>query len=266
MDMELLPNEGRWRERFPATVEALATANGAYARQSALDQLRNLPSLLPEEERLQVVFQALRRDNETANVLAILTDRRYLLMDERTGSWMDDAPSSEVDVLEVSPDTRHGFRMVLGLRSEERTLKQLLPQREAERFDLLLSENEYPQEATTLMGDAPSVPLDPPIACIWALTLYPDRLLDHEGRHLPLGGDVEATVDTAGNIAVTRGRNLAAKGLGAVATTGAGLGPLGLLLFGNARHRQVDNRELYLLVEGPNWAYANAFNPDLAQT
>ncbi len=64
--------------------------------------------------------------------------------------------------------------------------------------------------------------------------------------------------DTAGNIAVTRGRNLAAKGVGTLL-----LGPIGLFGMGNAKQREVDTRELYLLVEGPGWAYTQQFVPEL---
>lgn len=34
---------------------------------------------------------------------------------------------------------------------------------------------------------------------------------------------------------------------------------------GNAKHREVDTRELYLLIEGPGWAYAQQFVPDMGQ-
>jgi hypothetical protein len=88
-------------------------------------------------------------------------------------------------------------------------------------------------------------------------------MIDHERRQLGFGGPVEATVDATGDIAVTRGRNLMAKGVGGVVLAGAGVGALGLLAFGNAKHRTVDNRELYLLVEGPGWAYVGGFDPAL---
>lgn len=43
------------------------------------------------------------------------------------------------------------------------------------------------------------------------------------------------------------------------------LGPIGLFGAGNAKTRLVDSRELYLLVEGPNWAYTQAFQPDMGE-
>jgi hypothetical protein len=56
-----------------------------------------------------------------------------------------------------------------------------------------------------LLGDLPPEPGCAPIAYCWNLTLFPDRLVDHELRHLPFSGPAEATVDSAGNIAVTPG-------------------------------------------------------------
>lgn len=65
----------------------------------------------------------------------------------------------------------------------------------------------------------------------------------------PITVDVRASVEAAGSISVTRGRNLAAKALGGA------LVPGGVFLFGNAKDTAHDNRELYLIVEGPDWAH-----------
>ncbi|MGI8729294.1 MAG: SHOCT domain-containing protein [Solirubrobacteraceae bacterium] len=67
-----------------------------------------------------------------------------------------------------------------------------------------------------------------------------------------------ASVDAAGSMQVTRGRNLAAKAAGGL------LIPGGVFLFGNARKQQHDQRELYLTVSGPGWAETWAIHPDLA--
>lgn len=63
----------------------------------------------------------------------------------------------------------------------------------------------------------------------------------------------------------TRGRNLATKGWGTVATTAVGLGPLGAFLFGNAKEALHDGRELYLLVEDPEWGFALPVHPTLGR-
>ena len=40
------------------------------------------------------------------------------------------------------------------------------------------------------------------------------------------------------------------------------LGPIGVFGMGNAREQKTDARELYLLVEGPGWAYTKRTKPD----
>lgn len=92
------------------------------------------------------------------------------------------------------------------------------------------------------------------ICALGPLVLYEDRLLTPE-RVFPLSGEVGAEVQTAGDFAATRGRNLAA---GAAGT--ALLGPVGML-FGAAQTKIHDLRELFLLVEGPDWAYGINFQP-----
>lgn len=69
--------------------------------------------------------------------------------------------------------------------------------------------------------------------------------------------DTKATVEAAGNISVTRGRNLASKAVGGLMTGG-----VGFFAFGNAKERTTDARELYLIVEGSDWAYTRQLDPD----
>jgi hypothetical protein len=76
-------------------------------------------------------------------------------------------------------------------------------------------------------------------------------------RSWPLTPDTRASIETAGNVSVTRGRNLAAKAIGGA------LVPGGVFVFGNAKDRVHDNRELYLIVEDPEWAYTLRLNPAL---
>lgn len=75
-------------------------------------------------------------------------------------------------------------------------------------------------------------------------------------RGWPITGGITASVETAGSISVTRGRDLAAKAVGGA------LVPGGVFLFGNAKDTAHDHRELYLIVEGPDWAHTQALDPN----
>ncbi len=74
-------------------------------------------------------------------------------------------------------------------------------------------------------------------------------------RVWPMTASVRASVEAAGSISVTRGRNLAAKAVGGAIVPG------GVFLFGNAKDTAHDNRELFLIVEGPDWAHTHAVDP-----
>jgi Short C-terminal domain len=102
------------------------------------------------------------------------------------------------------------------------------------------------------------------VAAIGPLELYPDRLElrdQDEPRSFILTSDVRASVETAGNLAATRGRDLAQKAAGTALTEAIGAGALGAFLFGNAAERVIDARELYLLVEANDWVYAHQAHP-----
>ena len=73
----------------------------------------------------------------------------------------------------------------------------------------------------------------------------------------PIVEGVHAIVETVGGISTTRGRDLAQKALGGVLLPG-----LGLFLAGNAKENIKDWRELYLLVEGPDWADTWPLDPE----
>jgi hypothetical protein len=76
-------------------------------------------------------------------------------------------------------------------------------------------------------------------------------------RTWPLTPESKASVEAAGSVSVTRGRDLAAKAIGGAIVPG------GVFIFGNAKDRVHDNRELYLIVESPEWAYTLAVDPAL---
>lgn len=76
-------------------------------------------------------------------------------------------------------------------------------------------------------------------------------------RTWPITREVSATVEGTGSVSVTRGRNLAAKAIGGAIVPG------GLFFIGNAKDTVHDHRELYLILEGPDWAYSEQLQPSL---
>jgi hypothetical protein len=99
---------------------------------------------------------------------------------------------------------------------------------------------------------------DPPRLGVVTRTVTGD-LVHQSGASLevrPITSDVKASTEAAGNMSVTRGRNLAQKALGTA------LVPGGAFLFGNAKETQHDFRELYLIVEAADWAITLAVDPD----
>jgi hypothetical protein len=245
-------------EYLPQTIAAYEAAVGNLFRRDAHKVMGRLPHILGTEEPVITFCQAVRRDSVKQNVVLALTPTQLLVIDENTSSVVERHRPSDCWVREWRTDLMWGYRLTLVTPSGERSFRRPLPVDEGLRIAVAFGHPDpWKRE---LLGDLPAEPVGPPIACCWKLTLFPDRLVDHELRHLPFTGEVEATVDSAGNIAVTRGRNLAAKGAGTLL-----FGPFGLLLAGNAKHRHIDTRELYLLVEGPGWAYTQQFVPDMGQ-
>jgi hypothetical protein len=87
--------------------------------------------------------------------------------------------------------------------------------------------------------------------------LYDDRIQTPDGTH-PLTAEVSATVDTAGALA-TKSRSTLTR----MAAGGVVLGPLGMLIGATAKKSStLDKRELYLLVDGGEWASMAKLNPD----
>jgi hypothetical protein len=79
-----------------------------------------------------------------------------------------------------------------------------------------------------------------------------------QGEVFPLDSNVRATVDTAGNLA-TSSRTTFTR----VAAGGLLFGPVGAVIGGVAKKNKIhDTRELYLLVEGSNFAQLITCNPD----
>lgn len=245
------------RDRMPQVVEAYAVNLGPNLRPQAAEAMKQAGALFDANEDIVAICQAQRRDAEKGKVVLVLTQDELVVVDERRQRILERFPRARVETLEWRTDFMWGFAWTVSTPSGNRCYKQPLPEGEALRFAVLCGlANPWDR---TLLGGRPQDPGCPPMAFGPNLTLYPDRLVDGEARHLPFDGPVETQVDSAGNIEVTRGRNLAMKAGGTMV-----FGPLGLLFAGNAKHRHIDNRELYLLIEGPTWAVSVQCDPNAA--
>jgi hypothetical protein len=94
------------------------------------------------------------------------------------------------------------------------------------------------------------------LASPWRLSIVEDG----QRETWPLTADTEVTVDVEGEISTVRGRNLAAKAVGGAATLG-----VGLFIFGNAKNRTVDNREIYVTITSRDDARVIKAAPELSQ-
>jgi hypothetical protein len=234
------------RTRLPQVVEQFNIAAPNLIRPGAQQLMSRADALVPPEQDIVTMMQAQERAPQKAKRVVVLTSQQLLVFDESTARGVHRVALDECRCTSFSEDTWWGSRMELRGPRITYSFRQMLPYEEALRIAWACGW-QNPSDHS-LLGDRPKDPGCPPLAYGPATTLYPDRLV-HELRHLPFDGPVQATVDTAGNIAVTRGRDLGAKAAGTLL-----LGPIGLFMAGNAKHREVDTRELYLLIEGAAWA------------
>ena len=194
------------------------------------------------------------RQIQKLKCLVAIVGEKLVVADER-----DPRNGVELDLAEWRYSSAGSGWIVAERGQQVARFDGLLPPSEAGRIQTRLG-FEAPGSCYDVLGDFPQDPGHLPTAALGPITLYPDRLIDAEWRQLPFSGQTTATVDATGNIAVTRGRNLAHKALGTVA-----FGLPGMLLFGNAREYRTDARELYLLVDGPNWAITQRFDPNVGK-
>jgi hypothetical protein len=244
-------------DRLDQTVAAYSTVLPTLSKQ-ARTSLDQIGVVLEQGERLIALALASVK-GEGQRILA-LTNKVLVLANARnvTDAFTIDPADWHIESFQTGAMWGRVARLRSSTSGDELVLRSISPSAEAVR---ILTAFEWVVPGERFRGLAEGFPRDPgspPIAALWELAVYRDRMIDQEGNHLPFDGEVQAMADAAGNIAVTRGRNLAAKGVGTLA-----LGPVGLFFVGNAKNRQVDNRELYLLVEGSRWAYTHKFNPNL---
>ena len=96
------------------------------------------------------------------------------------------------------------------------------------------------------LNTARTIPL---IAHAGKIRVFEDRVETPEGTH-PLDAQVNATVDSAGNMMVTRRHTLTRFAL------------IGVFSVFTPKATKHDNRELYFLIEHPEWASIAKLNPD----
>jgi len=245
-------------DEYPAMLASFGTSMGDLLRQSAFPLVERLPLFLPDHEHLVAFVQAINGAPKAKIILAA-TNERLIAIRESDECLIFDAALDSLSDARLETDWWYGSKVTVESPAGTAIFKQLLPGPQGDRiFSLVGGQDNRPKRLDLLNAGQPEDPGHPPLATFWNLAVYADRMIDHEGRHLPFaGGSVTALCDTAGNIAVTRGRNLAAKGVGTLF-----LGPIGLFGMGNAKERQTDTRELYLLVEGPGWAFTQQFVPE----
>jgi hypothetical protein len=249
-----------------ADVRGLEALGRQYSKKlGALGQ--RVEDLLNSDERARVLAQArlsgrFSEFRDKGGLLLVLTDTRLVAVGSDAGTIVDSFPLDTTLNLKWEPPNWHPARLTATSGGESRVYQHVLPIREAGRIFQMATKTFAPESRSNLPPGFPPES-EHPLVGVFApgaspkspkLYLYRDRvvvttLLAAGGDHYPFTGEVIATVGTAGNIAVTRGRNLAAKGLG----LGVG-GGLGVFLLGNAKEQVTDTRELYLLIEGPTWA------------
>lgn len=249
-----------------ADIRGLQALGRQYSKKlGALGQ--QVEDLLDPEERPRVLAQArlngrFSEFRDKGGLLLVLTGRRLAVISSESGAIVHSFPFQSGFNLKWEPPDWQPARLTATNGGESFVYQHVLPIREAGRI-FQMATNTFTPEARRNLPPGFPPESEHPLVGMFApgagpkspkLYLYRDRvvtttLLAAGGDHYPFTGEVTATVDTAGNIAVTRGRNLAAKGLG----LGVG-GGLGVFLMGNAKERVTDTRELYLLVEGPTWA------------
>lgn len=254
-ELTLAPNG---LERLHDTLNAYAIVLANTAGKRGLAALRQLPDYLEDGENLLALAWA--NVKRRGGCAVALTSKRLLLINQTRPDRSIALDPGELRFESLGHGAMWGNTMKVWAGQDELVFRQFAPTSEAVRIATTLGWPIPEERFRALPKGWNRDPKTPPIAGMWEISIYPDRMVDHQGNHLPFDGDVQALADAAGDISVTRGRNLAAKGAGTLA-----FGPIGMLFMGNAKNRQVDNRELYLLVEGSRWAYTQKFNPNLGQ-
>jgi len=252
-----------------ADASGLRAFEGGYSNEKVCAVAEGLEQHLAPGEHIRVLAPAWRKERRAKHpLLLVLTDRRLAAFDG-SASLVDEVSHDRGATYTYTPE-KYGNWLEVTVSGASHVYRRVFPPREGLRI-LRLATGQYSTDKRGLLPEGFPPESDEPLInvlhddklSLWkdghTIHLYHDRIVaGGSGEHLPFGsGPVRATVDTAGNIAATRGRNLAAKGA-ATAVTGA----LGALLVGNARVQTIDARMLWLLVEAPKWTFTRPYSPD----
>ena len=195
--------------------------------------------------------------DETPQLLVVYLEA-YLLTDKRllkVGHNSDRDQSWDRSTFGIHFERRWlGDRWVLHHKGETEKLGRLQPKAEGMRLWSLCPaiDSSPPSKSETLSDSDSTDPGALPVAVFDDIAAYSDRIIDDEGNHFPLRGQVQARVEELGNITAVRGRNLADKFFYGPMV----FGPLGPFISGNAKVSKEDNRELYLMVQGDGWVFS----------
>lgn len=215
-----------------------------------------LDALDPTEEPRVLVLATLKGSGRAGAVRGVLcvTSQRLLFWPLKTAI---DPKSWQLEGLRAShtSSARNGDWLRLFVGPELVDFERVFPWLEAER-------------AAGLIEGGSAIPSSLPLGRYPPNGVHPSRvfrglLVTRDDESFAIGDDVQASVGTAGSLAATRGRNVAA-GLTGAAIGMAVAGPLGAVFgvgAGHAKHQVRDTQEVYLLVEGPDWAWSLAGRP-----
>jgi hypothetical protein len=226
-------------------------------------------SLLDEGENPRALAQARESGrfsefHDKGGVLLVLTHKRLVVIDSESKEICAEFPLSKGTTLTFERPKGNVARLIATLGGTTSSYRHVLPVREGSRM-VEMGAKTFPLEPRTNLPPGFPAESEHPLIEIFqpsypeAYFLYPDRLVLGDlqqvgGEHLPFAGGVtRADVLTDGGVAVTRGRNLAAKGLGVGVAGG-----LGAFFMGNAKENVHDTRVAHLVIEGPNWATRTA--------
>lgn len=224
-------------------------------------------SLLDEGEPPRALAQARESGRfselrDKGGVLLVLTHK--VVIDSESEEICAEFPLSKGTTLTFERPKTNVARLIATRDGTASSYRHVLPVREGSRM-VEMGTKTLPLEPRKSLPPGFLAESEHPLLEIFqpsypeAYFLYRDRLVLGElqqvgGEHLPFaGGETRADVLTGGGVAVTRGRNLAAKGLGLGVAGG-----LGALFMGNAKEKVHDTRVAHLVIEGPNWATRTA--------
>jgi hypothetical protein len=233
-----------WREK--KGIEGKTEWQPDPEKDKYLEFAGELIASLEVDERLRLLVSATREGGGIRVPRGALgvTDRRALFV------WKREINEWSLPELTAEFETHGSVLSAIGSRS---SLKLQSP---ANKTSFMNAEPAFEAERLpSLLEDESQQPPSCALAIYGQARVYLDRLVTPEGKSWPLTG-IATSIGSGGDLSVTRGRNVGAGAAGL-----ALYGPVGLLA-GSAKHQAFDTRQLYLLVEGRDWAWSLQAHPD----